>query len=501
MTNFKPTAEQQAIVEAYTSTTDNLLVNALAGASKTTTLELMARATPDTPILLLAFNKRVADEMKERMPNNCTAMTLNSIGHRAWGALTGRRLKLDTSKMRKLVRLWLEEHPEYIEDADEFYEGPYLDIMNEVRRIKHFGWLPEGPARQYGPFKAKPLMDDEEYFSRLEYDYEDWHLDLFRDIMEASVKLAWQGTIDFDDQILMTTVFPASFKSYPVVMIDEAQDLSSLNHAMLAKIVGRNRLIAVGDPFQAIYAFRGAHQQSMELLQQRFHMTELGLSISFRCPIAVTKAAQFRAPHMKWPEWAAQGRVASLDVYGVRDIPEHSVIICRNNAPLFSLAIRLLNAGVHVEIVGIDIAKRLSKLLATFGGSDMPQEEVLAAIENWTTAELAKSKTKYSEERKIDMADCLRSFAASTATLGEAIEKVTKVFEANGPLKLMTGHKAKGAEFHDVFLLDTHVMLNRIARAKENGEPVGQEENILYVMITRAMSNLTYIRSDGFVNK
>ena len=65
----------------------------------------------------------------------------------------------------------------------------------------------------------------------------------------------------------------------------------------------------------------------------------------------------------------------------------------------------------------------------------------------------------------------------------------------------MTGHKAKGAEFHDVFLLDTHVMLNRIARAKENGESVGQEENILYVMITRAMSNLTYIRSDGFVNK
>ena len=36
--------------------------------------------------------------------------------------------------------------------------------------------------------------------------------------------------------------------------------MSLLNHRMIEKIVKTNRLVIVGDPFQAIYAFRGANE-------------------------------------------------------------------------------------------------------------------------------------------------------------------------------------------------------------------------------------------------
>ena len=65
-----PTPEQQAIIDAACGTSDNILVNALAGAAKTTTLEMICKALPVQPILSLAFNKRIAQEMEKRLPGH-----------------------------------------------------------------------------------------------------------------------------------------------------------------------------------------------------------------------------------------------------------------------------------------------------------------------------------------------------------------------------------------------------------------------------------------------
>src|SRR5690242_16587497 len=100
--SFNPTPEQAAIVEAARSTKSNLLVSALAGAAKTSTLVLIAEALPGQEILCLAFNKKIATEMKERLPNWCTAMTLNSLGYRAWGAFLRKRLIVDDRKVYNL---------------------------------------------------------------------------------------------------------------------------------------------------------------------------------------------------------------------------------------------------------------------------------------------------------------------------------------------------------------------------------------------------------------
>ena len=56
------TSEQEAIIDAVRSTKDNICINALAGAAKSTTLELHMGTSLESQILSLAFNKRIADE-------------------------------------------------------------------------------------------------------------------------------------------------------------------------------------------------------------------------------------------------------------------------------------------------------------------------------------------------------------------------------------------------------------------------------------------------------
>lgn len=476
---FTPTPEQLAIVSAARETDDNLLINALAGAAKTSTLVLIAEALPTTQILCLAFNKKIANEMTERLPSNCTAMTLNSLGHRVWGQTLGKRLRIEPSKIYDLFSSYLSEMTP--DEKSETYES-LSDMMNAVRFAKSCGVIPFGYRYKVFP-PMKGLMTVEDFFAHYDEKFEPWQEDLIARAIRESLDLAWQGLCDYDDQILLPTLGMGAFPSYPLILVDEAQDLSALNHAMLRKLV-KKRLIAVGDPCQAIYGFRGAHEDSMSLMQKTFSMKELGLSISFRCPTSVVKEAQWRAPHMRAPEWAKEGEVRTLTKWTSDDLPDYAAIICRNNAPLFSMAIKLLKAGRYPELFGNDIGKGLLKIMKKFGPSSLPQENCFEALASWTEERKMKVKNVGVVE---DQAACIHVFLSEGKDLGEAIAFAEHVFAASGPLKLMTGHKSKGLEFENVFILDQFMI------GKE-----GQDRNLRYVMQTRAKSTLTYIRTEDY---
>lgn len=477
---FDPTPEQAAIVNAAKSTTDNLLVRALAGAAKTSTLVLIAQALPSTPILCLAFNKRIAVEMQERLPGNCESMTLNSLGHRVWAKAINKRLIVSTDKNYTILKTLIEEIKNKRE-KEAAYEA-FSDLLKVIAIGKSSGYIPDGHFDQ-----ARGLMGDDDFFAELDDELNATEEDLVRRATIESIRRAMGGQIDFDDQILMPTVFPASFPQYPLVLIDEAQDLSALNHATLRKLA-RKRLIAVGDECQAIYAFRGARSDSMQTLEQSFSMRKLILSISFRCPRAVVREAQWRAPHMRWPEWAKEGEILTKTAWTIEDLPDTATIICRNNAPLFSMAIKLLKNGRYPQVIGNDIGKNLLKTLTKFGDKTMPKEGVMMAIEGWRNEKLKKSR---SPGRVHDQAECMIVFAQQGDDLGAAIAYAEYIMSAKGPIQMMTGHKAKGLEFNDVFILDRDLI--RV------GE--GQEDNLLYVMQTRSKNRLVYITSEGFMEE
>ena len=372
--DFTPTQEQQDIVDAMVNTNDNLIVNSLAGAAKTSTLVLLSKAMKENSALCLAFNKSIATEMAERLDSRCTAATLNALGHRTLAATLNKRLKLSNGKVYFLLKNYVAG---LYDNASTKGMG-FTDILKVIEYGKSHGFVPDSIPN------TTSLLTEEELFEECDIILTAEQQRIVVDVSRMSYEQALSGLIDFNDQILVpTTLNDASFTRYPVVLIDEAQDLSNLNHEMLAQIVGDNRLIAVGDANQAIYAFRGAYVDSMDKLQERFNMRSLPLTITFRCAQAIVENAHWKTPDMKWRDGAPMGEVTEFKAWSVDDIPDDSAIICRNNAPLIKVFYQLLGSGVKAEIKNKDAVSPLIKIFNKFGSKRMERASVLEMINNW----------------------------------------------------------------------------------------------------------------------
>jgi superfamily I DNA/RNA helicase len=299
--------------------------------------------------------------------------------------------------------------------------------------------------------------------------------------MILSIKTSYKGYIDFNDQVYMPALFGGTYPSFPTVLIDEKQDLNPVNHRMIDKLV-KGRLIGCGDPWQSIYGFRGAVQDGMAKLKQKFDMKEFDLSVSFRCPRAIVENARWRVPHYKWRKEG--GSVTKLQQLNGIDIPEHAAIICRNNAPLFRLAFDLLSHGRSVSVAGSDIGPRLIATLKKLGDDSLPRSSVLGEIELWLEDKLRKGSSTAP-----DMAEAMRVFAGYGETLGQAVSYAEYLFQQRGAIHLLTGHKAKGLEFDVVYFLDPALIKG------END----QELNLRYVIQTRAKDKLYEIDSANII--
>jgi hypothetical protein len=120
--------------------TENLCVNALAGAAKTTTLEMICHAVDNIPILSLAFNKRIADELSKRLPAHVECRTFNSLGHRVWAQACGRRLTLEPNKMHSITKRLIEDLPR--SRQSEAWED-FADTLRWLRYAKRDGYVPQ----------------------------------------------------------------------------------------------------------------------------------------------------------------------------------------------------------------------------------------------------------------------------------------------------------------------------------------------------------------------
>lgn len=454
-----PTQEQEAILAAAASTSDNLILNAYAGCGKTSTLEMIERVVKQKPILYLVFNRRNADEAKERMLSTTTVRTFNSLGHRVWAAAQNKNLKLDSKKSQAIFRSILESIPR--KDQGPMWDS-YYDVIAGVAKAKALGYVPEGTYAH-----AKRLIDRTAFHANLEEAPDDLTADLIDTVLTRSIKQAYDGLIDFNDQVYMPALFGGTFSRFPLVKVDESQDLSPVNHAMLERLV-KGRFIAVGDPCQNIYGFRGTKQGGMSVLKEKYSMKPLDLSVSFRCPKAIVEAARWRVPQFKWIKDG--GHVEILNDLRMDDIPDGAAILCRNNAPLFRTALHLLANRRSVSVAGSEIGPKIIATMKKLGEESMSRASLLSAIDDWLAEKLVReSKTAP------DYADCMKVFANFGSTLGQAISYAEHLFGQRGSIRLMTGHKSKGLEFDHVIHIDPWLCAE-----------TQQDKNLRYVIQTRS---------------
>jgi superfamily I DNA/RNA helicase len=506
------TPQQHDFCIQVRDSTSGLALIARAGTGKTSTLVEATRwlSQASTPALALAFNKRIADELGQKMPAEVECRTMNSLGHRCWFKFLNRRVELDAQKIGGLVTSEVKARPNLRDEA-------WDNIRQLVTKAKSHGIV---PTKARGHPKSLHRDTDESWLhicDLYDLDFIEEEIEIARSVLRQSIDLAFQGKIDFDDQLYMPTLWSGPFERYPVVFVDEAQDLTELQHEMLSRVLQlkTGRLIAVGDPRQSIYGFRGAKQNSMATLEHRFGLDRLPLTVSFRCPQRVVAEAQSECPDIEpWSE-APEGQVGTLESWSLEDLPQGSAIVCRNNAPLMGLAYKLISAKTGVYFLGRDLGKGLTSLVKKLSGANsksrrtseaarqLPVDQLEELIEQWRSQEQAQALARDNMdklERINDRANCILTLTPLVETTGELLDLIEEMFSRDdGKVALSTIHRAKGLEWRDVFFLDPwRVPPPRLQRNYDQDPGryqarMDQELNLRYVAITRAQRSLTYI--------
>lgn len=460
--HMTPTPEQSAII-ARVSAGHNTMVTAFAGCAKTTSLELSVRARK-VHTGLVAFNVKIKKELESRLADFPMAhvTTLNGLGHKAL-LRSGLRPTVKREKLFLLGKdLGLRK--------DELASAVSLASLARQR-----GVIPKGRAGR------GLLPDTDETWLGLAIE-EDCELPLAtaaRTILTQSYDRALRdGLIDFDDQIYLSALVFNAMPCYDTLMVDEAQDLSPLNHAQIAKACSsRRQLVAVGDPNQAIYAFRGADQESMTKLRAlREAWSDQTLSVTFRCPRSVV--ARQGIPGFTAAPEAPEGMVLAPPIWYPTP---GSAILCRNNAPLIRLAFRLLRQGTPVTLLGTDIGRALRAL-----------HKKLSAKRDWRAAGEALCEA---DPSKRDRFDSLCAILDGAPSVDEGLKRLTA--PQSSAVILATGHRAKGLEWHTVYHLEPHLIPSFHATTEAE---LQQESNLRYVIETRTKHDLFLVSSKGLRN-
>lgn len=467
-----PTAEQAAIVKAAAAG-EGLMVVARAGAAKTTTIELAAQALSaprQKSAIALAFNKSIADTLAQRLP--IAAKTMNALGFQAWGKVVG-RCKLNARKLSDLRK----------------HLSPAMPHTGErvVDLARRNGIVPPYENRHEGG-ETLPLAEWEELCIEEDLDPV-WAEDCIA-LLRASIVQAFDGTIDFTDQLYMSAYFGGKFGKYMTVFVDEAQDLSPVDHHILSKIA--QQLIAVGDPLQSIYAFRGADTSSMPYLQHTWNLQTLPLTMSFRCPKSVVKFCRKWAPDMQYPEWAADGQVLFDERRpDLQTLPNACTIICRNSAPLISLALKL-GREVPVAFVSDKLKYTLLGFLnaALNYKRDVPINTIHIKLHEHLTQRTALTKRAGRKAALRDTYDALALCAKDARDWRDIVSRIDSLFSSpDANLIFSTGHGSKGLEWDTVVHLDPWRIPSPYATSPD---AIQQEQNVAYVISTRAKQSLLH---------
>jgi len=278
----EPSPEQKAFYEALRTTSASLLVQAVAGSGKTTTIVNSLREIANADalnILFLAFNKSIVATLSERVPHYCTVKTFHALGLAAWRKRQP-KAKVDGDKVRNLLKKELKL-------SDFWTYG--------TAACKLISW-----AKSAGI--GTSLVEDEprNWFSLMSHQaftFDEGDEDQLVAIARGGLAKsnACEDILDFDDMLYLPLLRNAQFDKNNIVFIDEAQDTNGVQRALLTRMLApepHGRLIAVGDEQQSIYGFRGADAYAMSLMQKQFNMTSLPLSVSWRCSKAVVREAQ-----------------------------------------------------------------------------------------------------------------------------------------------------------------------------------------------------------------
>lgn len=501
---FAPSAQQRAFFDWVAEGRGSAMLNAVAGAGKSTTvIEALPYWPRGSSIHLLAFNSPAGADLREKVEaigkrvghewldlGKVRAGTFHSAGFGAVCKKLGRsprEVDTDGGKLRKICDAWLGD------DVNEMY-GSFVCKLVSFAKGEGIGPLvPDVEERWHALITHHDMYLDDQDATETEA------VRLARELLVRSNQASLAAHIDFDDQIYLPILWRLRLWQNDVVVVDEAQDTNPCRRA-LAKMMLRpgGRLVAVGDPDQGINGFTGASSDAMELIRREFNCVELSLSVSYRCSKAAVAAVRHLVSRIEAaPNAAAGERLFLSERDAVTRMTDADAVVCRNTAPLVSFAYGLISQGKPCTVLGREIGTGLVALIKKMRARTV--DALLERLEAYRSREVAKHAAKGEEmkaEAVHDRVDCvlvvIENLGETERTVPALVRKIDGMFadQARGRLTLCTGHKSKGKEFANVFVLRPDLIPSRWARQDWQ---VQQERNLEYVMKTRTRGDLTDI--------
>ena len=484
-----PSQRQLDIFSIWQNRDCNILINAVAGSGKTTTLlQLLELSNQKT--LFLAFNKSIQEEIQLRIETKGLkqgkSMTLHSLGltairnsYKKWKINNGKNFdlikKLQSNERPIFSRLSWEDKIKFTYTLMDMNDISRLFLTDNIEEIKiHFNSMD----------KVMISHSDLEYvWTKL--------LELRAESYEQNIV-----EIDFNDMIYLPVLKNLHIPVEPIyLMVDEAQDLNLSQHKLIENLINQGDIkkwIAVGDRNQAIYGFSGAYSSSFDLFLQRGNVVELPLDICYRCSTKIIDMANEVYDVM---EYANDDEGIVEDITDSQFIKDNSMVICRNSKPLIDLYFELLGLKKDVYIKGEDILTGLIRFLKPYGShsTDSARIEMLYKIEELSSdnSDNGKIKLYYFKEDFEKYKKLAQHLAEKYETVDSLANKVKTLFvDKKNAIMLCTIHKSKGLEADVVYILDENLIPSKFAKSPEQRK---QENNLKYVARTRAKNELYFL--------
>ncbi len=482
---LRGTPQQEAFWAELEGGSDHVLLEARAGTGKSTScregMHRLLGRNPSLAIRYCCFNKKIADEFAERCPSGVEVGTMHRFGLAALAASLGS--KIDKNKTYTLL--------------DGTGHGPNLrryvrkSISTLVGLAKNHGYGPDEPE-----LKAK--LDELVW----RYDVPTWKQqgELVEWAAEMLARSAETTALcDFDDMLWLPVLHGVDFPKVDFLFIDECQDLNPVQHALAERLCDSGRIVVVGDPYQSIYAFRGADSDSIPKLRAKLDARVMPLTVTFRCPRSHVELARQLVGDFEAAPEAPEGTLVEDGPEAVDEARPGDLVLCRTNAPIVRACLQAIGRREPAIVRGRAIGEQLQGVLRGLGdAATVP--ELGRAIDVWRAGEVARFEARDGTDDLIeqvnDKADCLLAVAGSCATPAEVPGVLDALFsddDAGRRVTFSSVHRAKGSEARRVAYIQVPFSERRDRLRPPQPWELQQRRNLRYVTLTRSLDTLTLI--------
>ena len=364
--------------EAVLATEGPLLVIAGAGSGKTRVLTyrvahlINAVGAKPNEILAITFTNKAAGEMKERLQK-----LLGRTGQGLWiltfHAACGRILRREAERLGYRSNFTIYDQADQVRLVKQCLE----ELERDPKRF-----TPRGIHNQISHAKNR-LISPDEYANQVQSFYDQTVADVYQLYQR---RLFASNAVDFDDLLMLTVDVLERFpdvrekwqKAFRYILVDEYQDTNHAQYRLLQLLAEKHRnLMAVGDPDQSVYAFRGADINNILDFERDFPGTQtIALEQNYRSTNSILDAANAvisnnreRKPKELWSDLGDGEPVRVVEVEdehaearfvaaGIASLVEQGfsgdevAIFYRTNAQSRVLEDVLVRQGVGYQVIG-----------------------------------------------------------------------------------------------------------------------------------------------------